>query len=624
MSLSIKKLASPYGLWKSTFTPNLIANKLKFSDVQYFDSGLLWLEGRPTGSVLTYNSKKNKYIDIAPQSQPSGGLAYGGGEFHTRLGIVVFVNKDGSISQTSIDNHANQLSITDDVSVSSPAISGDGKYILYLQSDGKDDSINILDITRPNNLSRLVYGADFYMQPVWHPEGELIAWVEWNAPNMPWDGTIIIKAQFDKSTRSISAIQNIAGDTNTPVFQPEFSPDSNFLSYLQAAGDRDELVILDLHSGVKSVTLKDKIMITPAWTLGQRVYGWSSDSRSIFCIYQEKGEFGVMELDLENSTDKELDLSPYSNFSQITVSPIDMSFACIASSPEIPARIIEWNNGEVRVVRSSLDLDISPREISYPQPVEWKTSTGEVVHGFYFPPQNSKFSSDGLPPAVIHIHGGPTSQVDSSFSFDTNFFTNRGYAVLVVNYRGSTGYGRNYQQALNQHWGEYDVEDTVSAVHFLIESGLANPKQLVIKGSSAGGYTLLNVLIRYPDLFQAAICSFPVANLIAIINETFKFEAHYYDSLIGPFPEEKEKYINWSPINHIGKIRTPIILFHGDSDPVVPSSQSEEIVDALTANHVPYHYQLFKDEGHGWKKAETLETYYNLIEQFLLENIIKK
>jgi dipeptidyl aminopeptidase/acylaminoacyl peptidase len=146
----------------------------------------------------------------------------------------------------------------------------------------------------------------------------------------------------------------------------------------------------------------------------------------------------------------------------------------------------------------------------------------------------------------------------------------------------------------------------------------------VIKGSSAGGYTLLNVLIRYPDLFQAAICSFPVANLIAIINETFKFEAHYYDSLIGPFPEEKEKYINWSPINHIGKIRTPIILFHGDSDPVVPSSQSEEIVDALTANHVPYHYQLFKDEGHGWKKAETLETYYNLIEQFLLENIIKK
>jgi dipeptidyl aminopeptidase/acylaminoacyl peptidase len=439
---------------------------------------------------------------------------------------------------------------------------------------------------------------------------------------MPWDGSLLKTAQFDRKAGRISDIRTIAGDTNTPVFQPEFSPDSRHLSYLQGAGDRDELIILDLQTGVKRVVLKDKILITPAWTLGQRVYGWSPDSRMIFCIYQKMGEFGVIELDLENSTNKELDLSPYSNFSQIKLSPKDKSFACIASYPEIPARIIEWEKGEIQVVQSSLEFDISPHEISSPQPVEWKTSTGEAVYGYYFPPQNSKFTSEGLPPAVIHVHGGPTSQVDSSFSFDTNFFTNRGYAVLVVNYRGSTGYGRNYQKALNHHWGEFDVDDTVSAAHFLVESGLANPKQLVIKGSSAGGYTLLNVLIRHPNLFQAAICSFPVANLMTIINETFKFEAHYYDSLIGPYPAEKAKYINWSPINHIDQIRTPLILFHGDSDPVVPSSQSAEIVEVLSANHIPHRYHLFKGEGHGWKKAETLETYYNMIEQFLLENII--
>ncbi len=587
------------------------------------DSGLIWLEGRPTGSVLTYNPKSNEYIDIAPQYQPSGGLAYGGGEFQSRKGIIVFVNKDGCIFQTSIKNHTSQLPITDGGSVSSPTISKDGKFILYLQSDGKSDSINVVDLTKPDSSARLVYGADFYMQPVWHPEGEQIAWVEWNAPNMPWDGALLKTAQFDRKTNRISDIHIIAGYLDTPVFQPEFSPDSKHLSFLQAAGDRDELVILNLKTGVRKVLLRDKILITPAWSLGQRVYGWSSDSKSIFCIYQEKGEFGVMELDLENSTNTELDLFPYSNFSQITVSPVDMSFACIASAPMISTRILKWEKGIIQIVRSSLEFDISPQEISSPQPVKWQASTGEPVHGYYFPPQNSKFSSEGLPPAVIHIHGGPTSQVDSSFSFDTNFFTNRGYAVLVVNYRGSTGYGRNYQQALNQHWGEYDVEDTVSAAHFLVANDLANSKQLVIKGSSAGGYTLLNVLIRYPNLFKAAICSFPVANLMTIINDTFKFEAHYYDSLIGPFPEEKEKYINWSPITHIDKIRTPIILFHGDSDPVVPSSQSEEIVDALTANNVPHRYHLFKGEGHGWKKAETLETYYNMIEQFLLENIIK-
>lgn len=623
MSLSINKSASPYGLWKSTLTPNLIANKLRFSDVQFTEDCLLWLEGRPTSSVLVYRAKNADHVDIEVQYQPRGGLAYGGGEFHTCDGMIVFVNKDGRIFRTSIENQGSQLLVADAGSVSSPRISPDGKFVLYLQSDGKDDSINVVDLTRPDSAARLVCGADFYMQPVWHPKGNMIAWVEWNVPNMPWDGALIKTAQFDKKTRNISSIQTVAGEANTPVFQPEFSPDSRYLSYLQGAGDRDELIILDLQTGVKRVLLKDKILITPAWSLGQRVYGWNPDSRMIFCIYQEMGEFGVMELDVEKSTNKELELSPYSNFSQITVSPKDKSFACLASSPEIPARIIEWKNGEIQVVQSSLEFDISPHEISSQQPVEWKTSTGKAVHGYYVPPENSKFTFEGLPPAVIHVHGGPTSQVDSSFSFDTNFFTNRGYAVLVVNYRGSTGYGRNYQKALNHHWGEFDVDDTVGAAHFLVESGLANPKQLVIKGSSAGGYTLLNVLIRHPNLFQAAICSFPIANLMTIVNETFKFEAHYYDSLIGPYPAEKAKYINWSPINHIDQIRTPIILFHGDSDPVVPSSQSAEIVDVLSANHIPHRYHLFKGEGHGWKNAETLETYYNMIEQFLLENIIK-
>ncbi len=235
----------------------------------------------------------------------------------------------------------------------------------YLQSDGKDDSIGIVDLSSPDGSVCLICGADFYMQPVWHPNGNMIAWVEWNAPNMPWDGALLKTAQFDRKTGRITDIRKIAGDINCPVFQPEFSPDSKYLGFLQGAGDRDELVILNLQTHAKRVLLKDKVLITPAWTLGQRVYGWGPDSKSIFCIYQEKGEFGVMELDLENfSTNKELDLFPYSNFSQIAVSPIDMRFACIASSPKIPARIIEWKKGEIQVVRSSLDFEISPQEIS--------------------------------------------------------------------------------------------------------------------------------------------------------------------------------------------------------------------------------------------------------------------
>ncbi len=254
--------------------------------------------------------------------------------------------------------------------------------------------------------------------------------------------------------------------------------------------------------------------------------------------------------------------------------------------------------------------------------MNWQNQSGETVFGFYYPPLNAHFTSAGLPPAIVHIHGGPTTQADTSFSFDAEFYTNRGYAMLMVNYRGSSGYGRKYQQALNRHWGEFDVEDAVSAVRFLIDNGLANPDQIVLKGGSAGGYTLLNTLARHPGIIRAAVCSYPVANLKTIIDETFKFEAHYYDSLIGPYPVEKQKYTDWSPINHVNSIRTPMLLFHGDSDPVVPPSQSAEIAAALSVNNVPHRYHVFTGEGHGWRNAETLETYYSMIEQFLIDFVV--
>jgi dipeptidyl aminopeptidase/acylaminoacyl peptidase len=377
-------------------------------------------------------------------------------------------------------------------------------------------------------------------------------------------------------------------------------------------------------TGNKKVLLKDGTLIPPAWVQGQRVYGWSPDSRKIFCISQSKEVSEVLEIAVEDDSIHSLDLSPYSIFSQLSISPEKNDLCCLASSPTEPTSIIQWSSGSTRVIRSSVDISAIKDEISVPQPVEWTDRTGETIYGSYYLPINSKFRSDGLPPAVIHIHGGPTSQADTSFAFDTAFFTNRGYAYLAVNYRGSTGYGRDYQKSLNHHWGEYDVEDTISAAHYLIDNHLADPAKLVIKGSSAGGYTLLNTIIRYPDLFRAAICAYPVANLMTIIDESFKFEAHYYDSLIGAFPPEKDKYIDWSPINHVNKIHTPMILFHGDSDPVVPSSQSAQIVDALKANHVPHIYKLFSGEGHGWRKVKTIETYYKMINRFLIEYVLTK
>jgi dipeptidyl aminopeptidase/acylaminoacyl peptidase len=618
----VNKKSSPFGHWESSLTPALIANKLKLPDVQYTTDSLLWLEGRPDCSALVLEKSATTF-DLDSSHQPRGGLGYGGGEFHARGCLVVFVDKDGRLYRTSTLQNAPNHPITPGFgSSSTPTISPDGQNVLFLHSDGKDDSIGLVDLTKPAWPTRLVYGADFYMQPTWRPDGKTIAWVEWNAPQMSWDGALIKTAQFDPHSKSISNIQTMAGDPSTPVFQPEFSPDGRFLSYIQGAEDTDELVLLDLASGAKKIALQGEILIQPAWLMGQRVYGWSSDSTSLFVICQKRGAASILEVDAKGAGSKELLIPAYSTFSQISMSPSRKAFACIASSPLIPARAIEWENGTIREIRRSVDLDFSPHEISIPQPVSWQNQSGETVFGFYYPPLNAHFTSAGLPPAIIHIHGGPTSQADTSFSFDAEFFTNRGYAMLMVNYRGSSGYGRKYQQALNRQWGEFDVEDAISAVQFLIDNRLANPDQIVLKGGSAGGYTLLNALARHPAIFRAAVCSYPVANLMTIIAETFKFEAHYYDSLIGPYPKEKQKYFDWSPINHVNSILTPMLLFHGDSDPVVPPSQSAEIAAALSANSVPHRYHVFAGEGHGWRNAETLETYYSMIEQFLIDFVL--
>lgn len=615
----MKKTSVPYGRWKSELSPALIANKLRFSDVHYSGTGLVWFEGRSTGSMLLHLPDGGSHPAIAPSNQPRGGLAYGGGEFSTVGDEILYVNKDGSIHRTSVETDEPIPISLAFGSVSSPCSSPDGHYVLFLHTDGKEDSIGLVDTASKGWPIRLIHGADFYMQPAWNPAGDRIAWVEWNTPSMAWDGSIIKTARFDPSSNAVYDIQTIAGDPNTPVFQPEFSPDSKYLSFLQGVGDRDELVILDLHSGSKTTLLKDLVLIPPAWVHGMRIYGWTADSRKIYIISQEDAGSSILEIQVEDESFITLDLAPYCSLSQISTSPKDNSFACIASSPLDPGKIIRWKDGRVVIVRSSLETTFSACEIPAAQPVSWKNATGETIYGLYTPPLNSRFESSGLPPAIIHVHGGPTSQVDGSFSFDTAFFTNRGYAVLAVNYRGSSGYGRSYQQALNHHWGEVDVEDTVSAAGYLVENGLANPDQLVIKGGSAGGYTLLNTIIHHPGVFRAAVCSYPVANLLTIIAETFKFEAHYYDSLIGPYPEQKDKYIDWSPITHRAKIRTPMILFHGDADPVVPLAQSDEIAAALKENGVPHVYRVFNGEGHGWKKAETLETYYSMIETFLKE-----
>jgi dipeptidyl aminopeptidase/acylaminoacyl peptidase len=210
----------------------------------------------------------------------------------------------------------------------------------------------------------------------------------------------------------------------------------------------------------------------------------------------------------------------------------------------------------------------------------------------------------------------------ANFSLDTAFFTSRGFAVLAVNYRGSTGFGRSYMLALRQKWGEYDVQDAVSGAQALVEQGLADPQRLVIRGGSAGGYTVLNALIRYPGRFKAGLCSYGVSNLFTLAMDTHKFEERYLDSMVGELPEASARYHAWSPVFQANQIKDAIAVFQGTADKVVPPDQSETIVAALRANGVPHIYRLYEGEGHGFRKIETLEAYYQDVERFLQQHVL--
>jgi dipeptidyl aminopeptidase/acylaminoacyl peptidase len=617
------KTALPYGTWPSEITPASVAGRLRLADTRATTAGWTWLESRTDGTYLVQPAGQQLRETCLPVPA-RGSLAYGGGEFDCRANRLVYCGKDGRLYIRQGDNLSFSTIPLPVGSNASPTISPDGNLALFLHSEGATDSIGLVDLAATSWPIRLTHGADFYMQPCWHPGGRRVAWVEWNQPAMPWDASVIKLAEFSPETQQIVSIQTIAGGKDTPVFQPEFSPDGRWLSYISGAGDTDELVLHDLTAGKKTTLLAGKYLLPPAWVMGLRAYGWAADSSALFCIAQNGDGSGshVVRISLESGMVEKLDLRPYTNFTQITTAQTSSGVICQASSPLHAAGLIEWQAGQMREIRPGLPRQLSAADISLPQAVSWQNQDGTTVHGLFYPPRNSKYQSSGLPPAVIHIHGGPTAAAETSFSLETAYFTSRGYAVLAVNYRGSTGYGREYQRALNGRWGEADVEDVLSGTRFLVEHQLADPQKLILKGSSAGGYTLLNVLIREPAIYRAAICSYPVANLASILTETFKFESHYYDSLIGPYPAEKWKYDAWSPINRIAALRTPLLLFHGDADPVVPRGQSDEIALALAQNQVPCQYHVFAGEGHGWKQPETIDNYYRMIDEFLLAQVI--
>lgn len=609
---------APFGLWPSPITPELLGLRIRLEDVQFDSDGetLVWQEGRSGRRVLVARKPGDAPRDLTDTLKIGGGVGYGGGDFMVRNGLVAFAS-EGRLFRQRLEGERPRAITPKFGDLASPAISPDGSKILFVHSYERRDCLALVDSEGLRWPVQLATGADFYMQPVWHPDGERIAWVEWNHPQMPWDGCRLMTARLNGA--ELADIKHIFGDDQTPVFQPQFSPDGRFLAFLANDGEWDSLRSLDLSTGQVRILVDNASLLDPAWVQGLCLFGW--DGSRLVYARNDKGWRTLWAVEAGGGESAALETAPYTWFGQVTVSAKGQ-VAFIASAPKIPTRIVSLADGNLRVEKYSEAEGIPAGYLPEPQAIEWPAPDGMPVHGLYYPPANPAFTDEGLPPAIVNIHGGPTSARTSSYNPDAAYFASRGFAYIEVNYRGSTGYGRSYMLTLRKNWGPVDAEDAVGAAGALAALGLADPQRMVIMGGSAGGFTVLNCLVHHPGVFRAGVNLFGVSSLFGLDEDTHKFEERYNISLVGELPAASDHYKKWSAVFHADKIRDPLAVFQGADDKVVLPNQSESIVEALRRNKVPHVYRLYEGEGHGWRKSETIVDYYQTLNKFLKEFVL--
>ena len=626
----MRRATRPFGLWDSPLQPDDLAGGVRFRDVAWDSDGqtLVWLEGRGADGVLVCQGGDQAPRDLNAALSVRAQVGYGGGDFAVQHGQVYFAEqRSGRLFRQPLETGPTRPLTPPFGHAASPAPSRDGRWLVYVHTAEGTDCLAIVDAEGKRWPQRLAQGADFYMQPAWHPDGKRLAWIEWDHPQMPWDGARLVLGQLRLPRDGfpiLSATEILAGDARTAVFQPAFSPDGRFLAYTSDQTGWSQLYLRDLRSGSTTcLTGEDYDIGLPAWAQGMRAFAFAADSRRLYFTRGEGGFRRAHVLDLESQTSAPVDaLAEYTSVEQLAAAPRGDRLACIASSPAIPSRVVGLERGKGRTRARSATETIPPEELAQPEPVSWSVADGTRVHGLYYPPTSTRFASTGRPPLVVNVHGGPTSQTDTGFSARSQFFATRGYAVLDLNYRGSTGYGRSYRETLNLSWGLLDVEDAVSGARHLADQGLADPARLVIMGGSAGGYTVLRTLTAEPGFFRAGLCLYGISNLFTLAADTHKFEARYLDSLIGPLPEASDAYRERSPLFAVDRLRDPIAIFQGTDDKVVPPEQAEVIVASLRRRNVPHEYHLYEGEGHGWRKPETIAAFYRAVEAFLKQHVL--
>jgi dipeptidyl aminopeptidase/acylaminoacyl peptidase len=611
-----RREVAPYGSWQSPLTSELVASGTVWPErVILDDEDILWNELRPKEkgrNVIVRRTSDGQISDITPthMSARTRVHEYGGGAFTAIDRTVYFCNfTDQRIYRQEPGALPHPITPESDFRYADIIIDRRRRRIICVREDHRVNGrqpVNALVSVRldgdPTDAGILVSGNDFYSSPRLSPDGSCLAWVTWNHPNMPWDGTELWVGELGVDG-SIKNAERVAGAVDESVLQPEWSPDG-ILHFISDRADWWNLYRL-VQGQIEPLCKMEADFARPQWVFGMSNYAFESVDR-IICAYTQRG---IWHLGSINAATGRIEFikTPFTDVWSLRASPGQAVF--LAGSPTEPPSVVRLDlaTDQIEQVRRS-EVKVDTEYLSIPKAIEFPTETGLKAYAFFYPPRNRDFTgpSEKRPPLLVISHGGPTAAAPTYLRLGVSYWTSRGFAVLDVNYGGSSGYGRAYRQRLNGQWGVVDLNDCVNGARYLVKIGEVDGDRLAIRGGSAGGYTTLCAL-TFRSTFRAGASYFGVSDLEALAKDTHKFESHYLDRLIGAYPERRGIYRERSPIHFVDQISCPMIFFQGLEDKVVPPDQAELMVKALRERGLPVAYVPFEGEQHGFRRAENIK-----------------
>ncbi len=599
----------PYGSWPSPITSaRVVAGARRLSLPRLDGERVAWLEGRPEEGgrqvvMAAVPGQAPEELSPADVNVRSRVHEYGGGDYLLRDGRLYYVDfasqrlfgPEGAISEPG-PRHADM------------ALSPDGRWLVAVEErprDGAEPENRIVALPAAGGSPQVVAsGHDFVSSPRFSPDGSRLAFTAWSHPDMPWDASALYVVAWGRDGPSGDP-RRVAGGAGESVQTPRFAPDGRLTFVSDRSGwwnlhqERD--------GGVHALCPMEAEFGRPEWVFGLCGYDFVDDA-TILCRYGRGGVDRLARLDVASGRLDDLAL-PYEWFDGVQVA--DGRAVFLAGSPVRAPEVVclDLADDSTRTLRHSGPADLDPAVFSRPQPIEFASADGRTAHAFYYPPSNPgvRAPESERPPLLVKSHGGPTGAAHPVLDLRIQYWTSRGFAVVDVNYAGSTGYGRAYRERLRGQWGVADVEDCVAAARDLAGRGWVDGERMAISGGSAGGFTTLCAL-TFHDVFGAGASHYGIGDLEALARDTHKFESRYLDGLVAPYPEGKAVYEARSPLRATERLSCPVIFFQGLEDEVVPPNQAEAMVAALASRGIPHAYVPFEGEQHGFRRAENIVT----------------